>query len=118
MGKKLDKSELPPIDVPSALERIGGEKDFLDELLDLYSSEFSKYFKKLQDAIHNKNFLSIQEVGHTLKGSSANLSLPGLQEASLQMEMAGKRKNSKKAKEALHLLDKEIRKLKDHIKNL
>jgi len=98
----------------------GEKKIFLMSFLIFihHSSEFSKYFKKLQDAIHNKDFLSIQEVGHTLKGSSANLSLPGLQEASLQMEMAGKRKNSKKAKEALHLLDKEIRKLKDHIKNL
>ena len=118
MGKKSDESGFPPIDIPSALTRIGGDADFLNELLELYLSEFSKYFKKLQDAIRNKKFLSIEEVGHTLKGSSANLSMPKLQEASFQIEMVGKEKNIQKAKEALQLLDKEIRKLKDHIKTL
>ncbi len=115
MSDQQNQSDVSPIDYASALERIGGDEDFLNELLELYTTEFSKYFEKLQDAIHKGSCQSIRDIGHTLKGSSANLSLIRLKEISLQMEYAGKDKNINKAKDTLLILGKEFQRLKNFL---
>jgi len=113
--KKYPKKDIPPIDYSSSLERVGGNKSFLMELLDLYLDEFPEKHTQLQDAIQQNKFDLILELGHSLKGSSANLSLIFLQEASFQMEMAGKERDIEKAKKALSLLEQEFKRLKDFL---
>lgn len=103
------------IDYSSALERVGGDASFLKELIDLYIEDFGEKFVQLQKAVEQENLDQVKEIGHSLKGSSGNLSLPSLQEASYQMEMAGKEKNIEKAKKALTLLDKEFRQLNEFL---
>ncbi|TET66084.1 MAG: Hpt domain-containing protein, partial [Candidatus Aminicenantes bacterium] len=80
--EKYSKKDIPPIDYLSALERVGGDKSFLEELLNLYFEDFSEKYGQLQKAIEQKKFDLIHELGHSLKGSSANLSLTFLQETS------------------------------------
>ncbi len=104
-----------PIDFPSVLERIGGDESFLEELLNLYFEDFSEKYNQLQKAVEGKEFNSIRELGHGLKGSSANLSLNFLREASSQMEKSGTEMNIEKAKAALALLEKEFKILKDYL---
>lgn len=96
------------MDIPEALDRIGQEKEFLFQLVDLYKQEFSDRFSQLKQAVEKKEFSSIQEMGHSLKGSSANLSLPPLCEISRRMEEAGKNKDLGEAKKLLPLLEKEF----------
>jgi len=115
MSDQQNQSDVSPIDYPSVLERIGGDEDFLNELLELYTTEFPNYFEKLQDAIHKGSCQSIRDIGHTLKGSSANLSLIRLEEISLQMECAGQDKDINKAKDTLLILSKEFQRLKDFL---
>jgi HPt (histidine-containing phosphotransfer) domain-containing protein len=100
-----------PIDYPSALARIGNDESFLAELLDLYKMDFEAKIEGLQNAIDQEDFVSLQELGHSLKGSSANLSLPFLQKAAVDMETAGRDKNLDKAKSALSSLDQEFQNL-------
>jgi HPt (histidine-containing phosphotransfer) domain-containing protein len=100
-----------PIDYPSALARIGNDESFLAELLDLYKMDFEAKIEGLQNAIDQEDFVSLQELGHSLKGSSANLSLPFLQKAALDMETAGRDKNLDKARSALSTLDQEFQNL-------
>ncbi|MEA2004663.1 MAG: Hpt domain-containing protein [Acidobacteriota bacterium] len=99
-------------DIPSALERAGGDYSFLKELIDLYIEEFSTKLNQLKKAIAQKNFLEIQEIGHSLKGSSGNLSLSSLQEASYEVEKAGKEKDITKSEESTLLLENEFKRLK------
>ena len=105
-----------PIDLSSVLERIGGDKSFLQELLNLYEDDFLEKFEELKKAIDQQNFEAIQKLGHTLKGSSANLSLTSLQEASFEMEKAGKENNLELAQQALATLEREFKRLKDFLK--
>ncbi|MGD8535511.1 MAG: Hpt domain-containing protein [Candidatus Aminicenantes bacterium] len=109
------KKDISPIDYPSSLERVGGDKSFLMELLALYLEEFSEKHTQLQEAIQQKKFDLIHELGHSLKGSSANLSLVFLEEASFQMETAGKEKDIEKAKKVLSRLEQEFKRLKDFL---
>jgi len=107
-----------PIDFNSALERTGGDKDFLYELIDMYMEDFMPKYDELKKAIKEEDFTAIQETGHYLKGSAANLSLSFLKDAALQMELAGEEKDIKKAQQTLADLKKEFDRLKTYISNL
>lgn len=113
--KQYSKNKISPIDYPSVLERIGGDESFLEELLNLYCEDFSEKFEQLQKAVKKENFKLILEFGHSLKGSSTNLSLTFLHEASFQMEKAGRERNIENAKKALDLLEKEFKIFKGFI---
>ncbi len=113
--KKYPEKDIPPVDYPSVLERVGGDGSFLKELLNLYFEDFSEKYSQLQKAIEQKKFDLIRDLGHNLKGSSANLSLTFLQETSFHMEVAGRERNVEKAKKALALLEQEFKRLKDFL---
>lgn len=104
-----------PIAYQSALERLGGDESFLEELLGFYFEDFPKKIEQLQMAIEQKKFDLIRKLGHSLKGSSATLSLTFLQEASFQMEMAGGNKDIVKAHKILAFLRQEFKRLEDFL---
>jgi len=104
-----------PIDYPSALERIGNDESFLKELLELYLMDFEAKQEQLKTAIEGMDFTSIHEIGHSLKGSSANLSLTFLMKASFEMEAAGKERDLERAKKAQEELLQEFQSLKIHL---
>jgi HPt (histidine-containing phosphotransfer) domain-containing protein len=104
-----------PIDYPSALARIGNDESFLKELLELYLMDFEVKQQDLKAAIEGMDFISIQELGHSLKGSSANLSLTFLQKAAYEMEIAGKDRDIERAKKAHQTLQQEFQSLKTHL---
>ncbi len=104
-----------PINYFSALERTGGDEEFLDTLIEVYISDFKVRFLALKQAVTDRNFNQLYHQGHTLKGSSANLSLNTLQKFSFQMEKAGKEKNLKMAREALNMLNREFKHLQYYI---
>jgi HPt (histidine-containing phosphotransfer) domain-containing protein len=101
-----------PIDRAGALERIGGDAAFLDELLDLYDQEYSDKARALASAIEAGNADLVRTLGHGLKGSSANLSLPALRQAAADLEAAGRAGDLASAREALRRLEEAYRALK------
>lgn len=101
----------PPMLRQEALDRIGGEADFLDELMELYEKEYRAMTARLIQALAANEFQTVAEIGHGLKGSSANLSLPGLCQAALAVEMAGKSKNAAAVRKGLEALEREHRRL-------
>ncbi len=105
---KTGKEAAPVIVKDEVLARLGGDADFLEELLDLYASEFEKNAAGLEAALANKDFPSLQELGHTLKGASANLSLPGLRAAALDAEQSGRDGDAARGRAALVRLRKEF----------
>ncbi|MDI6698318.1 MAG: Hpt domain-containing protein [Candidatus Saccharicenans sp.] len=111
-----DKAELP-INKPEALERIGGDESFLQELLTIYREEFEKKYAELEKAVDQKDFQTIREAGHYLKGASSNLSLPALKEAAWKMETAGASNDLQAAREVLHSLKTEYRRLQEFLKS-
>jgi HPt (histidine-containing phosphotransfer) domain-containing protein len=104
-----------PIDREAVLERIGGDEAFLQELLDIYVEDFMEKYGLLQQAIAETDFKNIQEIGHSLKGASGNLSLNGLHETAYGMELAGRDHNIEQAKFLFVRLKEEFNKLKDFL---
>ena len=112
MPNTTDFETHPPIDVSSVLERIGGDSSFLQELLQLYFQEFADKQRLLGQALSNGDMTQIKEVGHSLKGASANLSLGSLQKLGLTIETAGREKDLERAREAIGALSGEFERLK------
>ncbi|MFQ6069796.1 MAG: Hpt domain-containing protein [Candidatus Aminicenantales bacterium] len=117
-GEKICLQATEIMDYTSALERTGGDIDFLQELLDLYGKNFDEKKKFLAKAIQEKNFCLIQDLGHSLKGSSANLSLNSLKKASSQLEAAAREKDMDEVKRSFALLEKEFRRFQDFLHDL
>jgi len=111
MSENTKFQDTHPIDFSSALERIGGDEDFLQELLDIYVEDFLEKHAQLLEAIRRQDFQAIKEIGHSLKGASGNLSLNGLQEASYQVEMAGRENNLDGAKTHFRRLHEEFNRM-------
>jgi HPt (histidine-containing phosphotransfer) domain-containing protein len=79
----------PPLIRAEALERVGNDEAFLEELLDLFGEEFESKTKALSEAISRRDATALRELGHSIKGAAANLSLPGLRASAQAMEQAG-----------------------------
>jgi HPt (histidine-containing phosphotransfer) domain-containing protein len=102
-----------PIDMDSVLERVGGDESFLRELLDIYIEDFIDKYAQLEKAISENDSNNIREIGHSLKGSSGNLSLTGLHETAYGIELSGKDNDVERAKALFTQLREEFKKLKD-----
>jgi HPt (histidine-containing phosphotransfer) domain-containing protein len=106
-----ERETSPVIVKEEVLARLGGDEEFLRELLDLYVSEFEKNAAALKTALADGDLAAIRELGHALKGASANLSLPALRAAALDMEHAGRDGDAALARAALVRLRKEFARL-------
>ncbi|MFZ2055175.1 MAG: Hpt domain-containing protein [Candidatus Aminicenantales bacterium] len=112
MPDTVNSEDSQPIDFSTVLERIDGDASFLQDLLNLYFQEFADKKHLLEKALAGGDSTQIQEVGHSLKGASANLSLAPLQRLALAIEKAGREKDLEKARQAIGALGTEFLRLK------
>ena len=115
MSEEKSPKEMIPIDLSSVLERIGGDENFLYELIDIFVEDFIEKHAQLRQAIKQSDFKAIKELGHSLKGSSGNLSIAGLLDASADIEKSGTEKDIERAKLLFVQLNKEFEKLKNYL---
>jgi len=113
MSELKNLNDTKPIDLPSALERIGGDESLLHELIKIYIEDFLEKHDLLKQAIDHGDFSTIKEIGHSLKGSSGNLSLTNLHEISYQLETSGREEDIERARYFFHVLNQEFQKLRD-----
>ena len=113
MANPLPSSSDQPINYGEVLERVEGDVSFLQDLLNIYFSEFMEKRILLERAIEGNDFKLIQELGHSLKGSSANLSLPWLQKSAQALELSGREARREAARSALQTMDLELSRLKE-----
>lgn len=83
-------SSLPGIDVASALPRVAGNQKLFLKLLRHVAAESPATKEKLSAAIMEGNADQVREIAHSLKGSSANLSITDVAAAAEKLELAAK----------------------------
>jgi CheY-like chemotaxis protein len=115
MSEEKNQRNSLPINLPEVMERIGGDEAFLQELIDIYIEDFVEKYAKLKKAIESRDFQAIKVIGHSLRGSSGNLSLNGLLDTSTDMEQSGKEQDIEKAKLLFIKLNMEFERLKDFL---
>ncbi len=104
-----------PIDVADALARVGNDRAFLKELLDIYAEDLATRVAGLRGALARGDLKAIEQLGHSIKGSSANLSLAPLRDRAAAIELAGKANDAAKALANLDALEREFLRLREHL---
>ncbi len=106
------------IDLETALERLGGDKEFLIELLGELIKQIEISLPDLKKAIETANYDEVRSIAHGLKGAAANLGADKISEQFLQLENMGKEHQLQNALPALQQVEQMYEELKEHIKTL
>ncbi len=102
-------------DLDKALETVDQDKEFLKELMDIFKSDYPQKLSKISRAIKEKDFKTLNETAHGLKGAAGNLYLTKVYELTLQLEKKGKENKIEGAKEIYQELEEELEKFKEFI---
>ncbi|MEN6370454.1 MAG: response regulator [Armatimonadota bacterium] len=100
------------VDVEALMERVGGDKDLLSEITDLFLEDYPKLMSELKNAIDSADNKSVERAAHTIKGSIGNFTTGETYEAALAVEQIGRSNNITGVDEAYRHLDDSLERLK------
>jgi CheY-like chemotaxis protein len=104
----LDTTQEPSIITAELLERIGGDRAFLSELLELFREEYPGQIRAAREAANTGDAATLQRIGHTLKGALANLAAPVCSGLAGQLESMGRTGNMQLAAATVKELEQEL----------
>jgi len=73
------------------LKRIDGDRKLYDEIIEIFIDDIPQQFQKLRVALDEKDALTVQRQGHTIKGASANVGADALREIAYKIECAAEK---------------------------
>lgn len=111
----MEEKNRPVFDLDKALETVDQDKEFLKELIDIFSSDYPQKLSQISQAIKEKDFKTLNEVAHGLKGASGNLFLTKVSELALELEKRGKENKIEGAEEIYQELKEELEKFREFI---
>lgn len=100
-----------PVQLEEALNRVGGDREFFGELLEMFLEEFPAQAKQMREALDSGNAESLSGVAHTLKGAAASLSAVHIREIAARIEGAGRQRQLDSVAEQLDQLDQAVEQL-------
>jgi PAS domain S-box-containing protein len=118
MAPTAKPREQEPIDTASALVRVEGDVELLNELVALFLKDLPALLTKLREAITAGDAKAIEHSAHKLKGSVGNFSAHPAFEAALKLEVLGREGSLSEAEPAYAELEKEIERLISAMANL
>lgn len=110
-----EKNAGPVFDIDHAREITDGDTEFLKELVELFNADCPQKLNAISRAIEDKDFKTLDEAAHSLKGASGNLGLTRLYELSLKLEKMGKSENTDGAYETFKELEEENERFEEFI---
>jgi HPt (histidine-containing phosphotransfer) domain-containing protein len=72
-----------------ALERLGGDEELLDQLVDIFLQEIPGQMARLRESVEQADANAIQKLAHNLKGEFGYLGASNLSELARAMETLG-----------------------------
>ncbi|NBO93258.1 MAG: response regulator [Planctomycetia bacterium] len=98
-----------------ALERCGGDRVLLRELIDLFLAELPSQTIALKTAVESRDASTLYRLAHTMKGSVATFAAESAREAALTLETIGRSGEWNGAAEAWEKLRPLLEQLKDEL---
>ncbi|OQX96425.1 hypothetical protein B6I21_01070 [candidate division KSB1 bacterium 4572_119] len=99
----------------SLLEKLGGDEEFLNELVNTFIGDAADQIQLLGEAIKKKDAAQVEHLAHTLKGSSGNIGAAHLSESAKALEIKSKNGDFNNVAEILKTIEKEFLRLKKSI---
>ena len=100
------------LDWNTALRRIGGRGELLEQIANLFFAESDKLMREIQDAIAAGNTPKLQRVAHSLKGSADCFCATATVQAAFRLELMGRDAMLTDADDAYAQLQRAIERLK------
>jgi len=80
----------PALDLPAALERVGGDEELLRELAAIFADDYPRQLRLIEEAIATADWKTAERESHGVKGAVANFGAPDAVEAARKLEFAAR----------------------------
>jgi two-component system sensor histidine kinase/response regulator len=97
-----------PIDWPAALERLQGDRELLNQLVEVIRQEGPKLLDDVRQAVERGDAAALKLAAHTMKGSLSNFAAPAAADAARRLEVMAKQGDLSEAAAALAHLEREM----------
>jgi PAS domain S-box-containing protein len=108
---QASNNKLAFLDSAAVLERVGGDRGLLAELVALFQKEYPQLRREMQDALASQDSRALERVAHTLKGSVSNFSVGGACVTAQELEILARNGDLDRAGAVCGALDEEIERL-------
>jgi CheY-like chemotaxis protein/HPt (histidine-containing phosphotransfer) domain-containing protein len=96
------------VDVPRLLERVGGDRRALADLVRVFRADWPKQRARLRTAIRGSDAAALRAAAHALKGAVSNFAAPAATEAALRLQKMGEAGQLAGAGAGLERLEAEV----------
>jgi CheY-like chemotaxis protein len=117
-GLQSRASLLESIDAHELLERVGDDREFLGELVNLFREDGPKQLSRIKTALQNLDSSEMLRCAHSLRGTLSNLAARPAAELAAEIEQRGKAEDLQGAGRALHRLEMELARVLDALDTL
>jgi two-component system sensor histidine kinase/response regulator len=107
-----------PLDWSTALERVEGDRELLEELVRLFIETSPASMQEMRRALNAKDTKQLDRLAHTIKGSSASLGANRVSQAALVLEMRARSGAIENAGELIDALQKELDRVLPELESL
>lgn len=104
-----DDGPIPPLlDVKGALDRLEGDRELFEDIARLFADECPKSISEIRSALDSADFVLLERLAHTLKGSSASMGAESVRQIALGLEMSSRARDLPTSKKMVEELQNEI----------
>jgi HPt (histidine-containing phosphotransfer) domain-containing protein len=83
-------TEKPVFDREGMLERLGGDTELLDEVLEIFLAECREMLANVRSAVSDGDAHRVERAAHSMKGALLNISAMAAAERAQQLEQVGR----------------------------
>ena len=98
-------------DLDNALEYVGGDREILEEILEVFSETYPDQLSELKKAINDGDAPIVERAAHTLKGSVGTFSAKKAHETAFRLEILGREGKLEEAAAEYSKLEQEVEEL-------
>jgi two-component system, sensor histidine kinase and response regulator len=106
------------LDSKAILDRVGGDRQVLEQLIEVFAADCHEQLNVLADAVRCGNAREVQVAAHTIKGMVAFFGVESAIEAALALEEAGEEGSLSNADHWLQILEREVHTTNDRLADL
>ncbi len=104
-----------PFDFDRLLQQWNGKVDFVGKILGIFEAEASSDIAELAKAFEKDDADSISKLAHRIKGASATIGAEIIRDLAARIEMQGRSRNHKGARESVAELSIELERYRQHM---
>ena len=106
------------IDFEIALDRLGGDKEFLLELYEELNEQLNPTLEQIRSAVESHDYAQLRSIAHGMKGASSNLGADRLSNYFRQLEKLGNDQKVEGADEIVNKIKLTHSEMLDYLKTI